>query len=255
MIRNSVPLLFLLSLGLIHSVFIPSQLSAQTQQPRIFYSDITSGPGSGGQNNRGAFITIYGNNFGSTRGTSVVTLNGANVASYPSWTNTKITVQIGSGASTGNLVVKVSGTASNGAPFTVRSGRIYFVSTGGNDSNSGSYSSPWATLVKARAQAVAGDVVYVMNGVQQTGADLSSASLALSKNGTSASPIAFIAYPNAKVTIGTTTGQTYGIRSASTSWIVIAGMTIRGVLTALDVTSGYNWRIVGNDISCPNGSG
>lgn len=255
MVRSSVPQLFLVCLVLIGSVVLSGQSQAQSQPPRIFYTDIISGPSSGGQNSQGAFVTIYGNNFGSTRGTSVVTLNGANVASYPSWTNTKITVQIGAGASTGNLVVRVGGAASNGFAFTVRSGRIYFVSTGGSDGNNGSYTSPWATLQKARAQAIAGDIVYVMNGVQQTLADLSSASLALSKSGTSGSPIAFVAYPNAKVTVGTTTGQTYGIRSASTTWIVIAGMTIRGALTAVDITSSYNWRVVGNDISCPNGSG
>jgi uncharacterized protein YbbK (DUF523 family) len=75
--------------------------------------------------------------------------------------------------------VNVNGAVSNGVPFTVRSGRIFFVSTGGNDGNNGSYRYPWATLTKARSAAVAGDIVYVMNGVQQTGADLSSASLAL----------------------------------------------------------------------------
>ena len=247
--------LVLLCLILIGSAVLPAQLQAQSQPPRIFYTDIVSGPNSGGQNDDGAFITVYGNNFGTTRGTSVVTLNGTNAVRYPVWTNTKITTQIGSGASTGNLVVRIGGAASNGVPFTVRSGRIYFVSTAGNDSNSGTYSNPWATLLKARAQVVAGDIVYVMNGVQQSGADLSSASLALSKSGTSTTPIAFVAYPNAKVTIGTTTGQTYGIRSASTSWIVVAGMTLRGALTAVELTSSYNWRLVGNDISCPNGSG
>jgi hypothetical protein len=255
MVRSSVLQVLSVCLALIGSVALTCQSQAQSQPPRIFYTDITSGPSSGGQNGQGAFITIYGNNFGSTRGTSVVTLNGAAGVSYPFWTNTKVTVQIGSAAASGNLVVKVGGASSNGVAFTVRAGRIYFVSTSGNDSNSGSYSSPWATLLKARTQATAGDIVYALNGVQQTGADLTSASLAVSKSGTSTSPIAFIAYPNAKVTIGTTTGQTYGIRSASTSWIVLAGMTVRGALTAVDLTSSYNWRIVGNDISCPNGSG
>src|SRR5882672_2889097 len=34
------------------------------------------------------------------------------------------------------------GAASNGLPFSVNSGSIYFVSTSGNDSNNGSFTSP-----------------------------------------------------------------------------------------------------------------
>jgi len=247
---------FFLLLLFVSPAFLVGQAQAQT--PTIFYTDINSGPNSGGENSRGAFVTLYGNNFGTTRGTSTVTVGGGAVTSYPIWTNSKITVQLGSAARTGNILVKVNGTVSNPAPFTVRSGRIFFVSTSGRDSNSGYYSSPWATLTKARSTASGGDIIYVMNGVQQTGADLSSASLTFSKGGTSSSPIAFVAYPNATVTIGSETGQTYGIRTApntSAKWIVIAGMRIRGAMRAIDTASGYNWRIVANDISCPNGFG
>jgi hypothetical protein len=259
MVRTRVlPCLLFSLLVFVGQAILVSQAQAQSIPPRIFYTDLVNGPANGGQSSQGAFVTIYGNNFGSTRGTSFVQLNGQNVYSYPVWTNNKITVQIASGSTTGKLVVNVNGAVSNGLTFTVRSGRIFFVSTSGSDSNSGSYSSPWATLLKARSTAIAGDTVYVMNGVQQTGADLSSASWTLSTSGTSTTPIAFVAYPNATVTIGSATGQTFGVRTApntSPKWIVIAGMKILGATTAVDFTSGYNWRLVGNDISCPNASG
>src|SRR5271166_4577776 len=73
--------------------------------PRIFITDLTSGPRSGGQSNAGAFVTVYGRNFGAMRGTSAVTIGGAPVSSYPVWTDTSITVQLGAAAVTGNIVV------------------------------------------------------------------------------------------------------------------------------------------------------
>ena len=45
---------------------------AAAGQPRIFFSDLESGPNTGGQHNDGAFVTIYGTRFGTTRGASSV---------------------------------------------------------------------------------------------------------------------------------------------------------------------------------------
>lgn len=260
MVRRVLLLLsFFLVLFFFGSAILVNQAQAQTQPPpRIFYTDIVSGPNVGGQSNQGAFLTIYGSNFGSTRGTSTVTIGGKPVYSHRIWSNRMLVVHVGSKAVTGNVVVNVNGVSSNGVPFTVRAGRIFFVATTGSDNYSGSYSSPWATLTKARASVTAGDIVYIMNGVQQTGADLSSASLTLSKPGTSTAPIAFVAYPGAVVTIGSATGQTYGVRSSpgsTVNWIVLAGLKIRGAITAVEMTSAPNWRLVGNDITCPNGAG
>src|SRR6476646_6620746 len=39
----------------------------------IFYSDLTSGPNSGGENDKGAYVTIWGNGFGASQGGSTVT--------------------------------------------------------------------------------------------------------------------------------------------------------------------------------------
>jgi len=68
--------------------------------------------------NIGAAVTITGANFGASQGSSTVKFNGI-VATPTSWTATSIVVPVPAGATTGNVVVTVGGTASNGLPFTV----------------------------------------------------------------------------------------------------------------------------------------
>ena len=39
-------------------------MCAQIAPPRIFFSDLESGPSTGGQNNNGVWVTIWGKGFG-----------------------------------------------------------------------------------------------------------------------------------------------------------------------------------------------
>src|SRR5690349_18960313 len=73
-------------------------------QPTVLYTDIASGPNSGGENGNGAYLSIFGRNFGAAGlGSRVkVTIGGAEVASYrylgPSKGRSdvqQITVQVG----------------------------------------------------------------------------------------------------------------------------------------------------------------
>src|SRR3954453_499243 len=114
----------LASLVLFTCPIVTPAANAQALKPSIFFTDLVSGPNSGGEQNRGAFVTVVGRNFGSTRGTSTVTVGGGAVAAYPLWSSTKIIVQLGSKAITGPLVVNVAGTTSNSINFTIRTGRI-----------------------------------------------------------------------------------------------------------------------------------
>src|SRR5439155_1613728 len=66
----------------------------------------------------GVSITITGTNFGATQGTSTVKFNGT-TATPTSWSATSIVVPVPAAATTGNVVVTVSGVASNGVAFTV----------------------------------------------------------------------------------------------------------------------------------------
>jgi len=86
-----------------------------TPPPNITSISPTSGP-------IGAVVTINGTNFGPTVGTRVsgVTFNGVS-ARTNSWSDTQILVPVPAGATTGNVVVSISGVASNAVLFTVTS--------------------------------------------------------------------------------------------------------------------------------------
>ncbi|HXX99920.1 MAG TPA: IPT/TIG domain-containing protein [Candidatus Limnocylindrales bacterium] len=79
--------------------------------PTISYTNPVDGP-------VGTSVSIVGNYFGATQGSSTVTFNG--VAATPtSWSNAQIVVPVPSGASTGPLVINVGGMASNSVNFIV----------------------------------------------------------------------------------------------------------------------------------------
>ncbi len=66
----------------------------------------------------GTSVTITGSGFGATQGSSTITFNG--VAGSPTaWSDSSITVPVPSGATTGNIIVTVGGSASNGYVFAV----------------------------------------------------------------------------------------------------------------------------------------
>src|SRR4051794_6065028 len=89
--------------------------------PAIFFTDIESGPVTGGHFDQGAPITIYGSGFGADRRGSRVTIGGVEVADYILWGShnahnpdlDKIVVQPGSRVTGGPIVVTVEGVASN----------------------------------------------------------------------------------------------------------------------------------------------
>lgn len=66
----------------------------------------------------GASVQISGSNFGSQQDSSTVTFNGAG-ASIAKWSDSAIVAKVPSGATSGNVVVTVGSTASNGVNFNV----------------------------------------------------------------------------------------------------------------------------------------
>lgn len=229
-------------------------------QPRIYYSDVTSGPASGGEENQGAVVTITGNGFGAAPGKAQVQLAGAGVRRILQWSDSKISFQIGAGAHTGDLRVITDSGTSNAVPFTVGYGNIYFVSLSGHDGASGSWTSPWRTIPHAVSSMHPGDITYVLDGVHQTENDNYHASLSIQNSGQPGKPMALVAYPGASATIGDPAGPEFGARTPSIhggpfNYWVIAGFTIRGANTAIRLTNVSGWRVVNNDISCPFGDG
>src|SRR6266436_4596624 len=66
----------------------------------------------------GTSVVITGTYFGSPQGTSAVKFNGV-TATPTAWSPTSITAPVPTGATTGSVIVTVSGLASNGVTFTV----------------------------------------------------------------------------------------------------------------------------------------
>jgi hypothetical protein len=174
--KNKIFFLFLL-------LFLPNTL-AFAGQPQVFFSDMTDGKISGweGSSSKGAAVSIWGVNFGTTRGTSYVTIGGVqltNDSDYAEWGATtnpttarglqRITFFLKSSMSLGSTTISV--TTSDGSsrtiPFYCRTnGNIYFVSRTGNDLNDGrTLATPWFSFKKAREVASAGDVVYFRSGI------------------------------------------------------------------------------------------
>jgi len=252
---------------------------AQAQAPSVFFTDLTSGPNSGGESVSGfagAYLTIYGNHFGAAQGTSSVTLNGANCLRVVSWGTSwlwyqKIVVQLGASCASGQFVVTVNGqpstvplvtvngSATDPSVFTVRAGNIRCVSSGGSDSNSGAFGSCWKTIQHAITSIAAGDIAYIQTLTEPDSCTQYSAGNCILSAGSSGKPKAIVAYPGATPTINT--GQTYGLRTPAISgpgpfW-VIAGLNITtngtgGEALGLEQP---NFRVIANILACPQGTG
>lgn len=134
--------------------------------PSLFFSDLTSGPKTGGKDNNGVFVTLVGKNFGSSRGTNNVSVGGGQAAAYALWSDNKIIFQPGANAATGNMVVTTGDGSSNGIRFVVRSGNIYFVSAASPaNPGSGTYSDPWRSPASFFQNYRAGDTCYFRAGI------------------------------------------------------------------------------------------
>lgn len=223
-------------------LFAGTGMLSASAAPALYFTDLTSGP-------VGAIVTIYGSNL-----QPAVMVNAVS-ATIISSSSTKVSFVV---PSTTSGTIAMSG--SNALPFTVRGGHIYYVATNGADSNSGTQSAPWATIPYAFNTAACGDIIYAMNGVSQTGLDNYGASLSVQRRCTQDQPLALVGYPGATVTIGSTTGQEFGIRNPDINGdgyngMVFANLVLRGNNTGLKDVNNEYWRIVGNDFSCPNGGG
>ena len=130
----------------------PAPAPAPTGAPVVLFTDVPSGPVSGGENNQGAYLSIFGRNFGDASklgSTTTVTIGGVAVANYrylgPSKVSTRLgiqelIVQVGglAGKPLGTaqpVVVSVGGVTSNSdITFMPNPGHVLFVSLTGNDS-------------------------------------------------------------------------------------------------------------------------
>ncbi|MEI8361011.1 MAG: IPT/TIG domain-containing protein [bacterium] len=213
-------LIFLISLFLI----LPN-LTQAAPIPVLNFSDIDSGPKVGNTDGvgSGAIVTIWGNYLGSATGTSKVYVGNVEATAIYYWKNAdgqlpggpaelysyhkmqEIAFAIPASAPDGLTTIKVvvNGIETNTLPFTVRSGNIYFIKAGGNDTTgNGSWGNAWATLqstfIGGNNKLTAGDIVYSVGVGTNVGLEIGKN---LGINGTLAQPISIAQYPGTKINI------------------------------------------------------
>ena len=249
--------------------------SALAVDPVLFFSDLDSGPKTGNSDGTGSgvIVTIWGVNLGSSQGTSKVYVGSVEATAVYYWKDAdgsapggpadlntyqnmqEVCFSVPAGASDGANTIKVTvdSTDSNTLPFTVRSGNIYFIKSGGSDAAAGSWSAPWATLANTFSNKLsAGSTVY------SVGIGTSSGFAVDRTVGTSANPIALVAYPNSSVALSGSPGGSavilnYNVSSSyvnlSKISITCAGNGVSQSPYGLDAIP-YN-RVVGVEITGP----
>ncbi len=247
----------------------PTLTPASVPAPVLFYSDIDSGPATGGEaESDGAFVCVYGENFGPARNDSTISIGGTAAAAYKVWLDpgapylpghyAKACAQISHATPSGSqtMQLNISQKTSNTLPFTVRPGNVYFASPAGNDNNAGTSSAPFATLKKCKNVLNPGDICYV-HSMTVTAPD-TYASLWLGASGTEGSPKAVVAYPGEAVTLDSTVNHiakamvNYATSKAKyVSYWTIAGLTFVAYNIGVDFESGTGFRFVDNEVTAP----
>jgi hypothetical protein len=250
--------------------------------PVLFYSDLDSGPATGGEGGTdGAFVCVYGENFGATQGASTLTLGGVELSAYKLWSDpgapytpgyyAKACGQISHLSPSGprTLQLTTANGGSNALPFTVRPGAIYWVTTtGSNTKGTGSQAKPWATITKCRTEVGIGGICLIGNGVVLNTVDGTNIALRLDSSGsgtttdscgldysTPCGPKTIVAYPGAAVSVDVhTLGTGRALQSYSTtgdvSYWTIAGMLFNGNDFSVRFQYGTNIRFIDNEVLC-----
>lgn len=243
--------------------YVPGPILATTQptQPapsstaRIFFSDLDSGP-------VGSLVTITGKGFGSSQGQSLVSVGGVTADSYFSWSDTKIVAKVGTGSKTGDLQVINAGTGqvSNGIPFAVRAGPVYFVSA--NGSGNGSIDSPMSPA-GIYSKIVPGATFYFRGGSYTgmygyTSYSDYSFTLGASKSGAAGNPVAFVGYPGEVATFSGHTGVFHlrdsDVSTNTSSYLTIANLRMVCKVSCIDGASNgyYVYKIGGKAVRLVN---
>lgn len=215
-------------------------------QPRLFFSDIISGPDKGGKDNNGVFVTVAGKNFGASQGQSYVSIGGGKAAAYPVWSDTKVSFQLGTDAASGNIVITTPDGNSNPLPFTVRDGNIYFVDIASpNNPGQGTYADPWRSPSSFVSAMRPGSACYIRKGTY-TGTYASSRGnfdfQGSPPDGQLNNEIAFIGYPGEDVRIEGSSNFLFGYPK---DYYVIAGFYLKATAQCIQIDATH-LRVINN---------
>lgn len=217
---------------------------------------------------RGAAISVWGTGLGANRGSSQITVGGVDLTAdvdYATWGESwptpfwqRITFWLNDQMVTGTteITVTVDGKRSNPLAFSVRDGRILFVSASGATGD-GTLEQPFDyTQAGGRSGFVdgmqPGDTYYFRQGRYDTEANGGNAILWLRNSepsGSEARPIAMIAYPGEKPRL---VNETYSVNfnkgvQFSNRHTVFSGFQFDSEWMAASLQGSYH-RFVGNDL-------
>lgn len=254
-------------------LILPASANAAAN-PAILYTDIVSGPNTGGEGNNGAYLSLFGKNFGANLANVKVYVGGGEVARYMYLGSSlgrtdiqQLSVQLGPNAATGNIRVVVNGLNSNtDHTFTVRAGDFYYVSLSGNDSTGvvNNINMPYRTpnYVRGLAAFGPGDFIIVRGGTYDLNDGTNNAAsfnnrwLSAVKSGSAGYPLAFMGYPGEAVIMQK---DSYGHlfrshTSQDTSWWVVSNFKVN--LTFCDINVDVSTITLGRPHgTCPQTSG
>jgi hypothetical protein len=204
----------------------------------------------------GSYLSIFGDDFGATKGTGSVTLGGT-AATVVSWSNRKIVVTVPSVA-TGSRPIAVTpngGAASGTYPFSVNSGRVRHLDMSAPSGGNGTSGTPWNTFAAADAAALPGDQIVVHGGTYvRSPAGTVDSNWDSTKAGTPGNAITWYARPGDVVIVDGTTVLKTAVR-LSAPYVNVVGVVGTGSLfqNFFTDTGGTNSRIV--DCEAKNGNG
>lgn len=233
-----------------------------TTSPVLLFTDIIAGPKTGGESNNGAYVTIFGVNFGSSSG--AVTVGGGSVI-VKSWSQggsytglDKVVIQLGSSAATGNIVLtdSLGNIAANTLAFTVQAGNLYFVdSASTNNPGAGTFADPWRSPASAFSTMTSGGITYLkgsFSGVYGTsGWGSPNFSCGGSQSGTS-----YIGWPGFTCAFTATSNANFLLYDGSSTWpsgMSIANLDLTGpastingggIIPAAHNNGGTNMRVI-----------
>ncbi|MEZ4371493.1 MAG: hypothetical protein R3B07_11740 [Polyangiaceae bacterium] len=176
--------------------------------PRIFYTDITHAPVSGGPDVGGALVTIYGLDLGATQGRvtfegSDLTVKSWGTAAYRGMRKVVAQIPAGTSAMAGQLEVISSGNqVSNQLQLVTTQRKILYVSPSGT--GDGSFGTP-TSLSGLKALYSPGDLVYLRAGNYDqdipncSNGDNCAWSVDLTSTSTSANPVQIVGFPGEEV--------------------------------------------------------
>lgn len=227
--------------------------------PFLAFSDLTSGPSTGNTDTSfggqvagedGAYVTVWGNRLGSSQaagsdivinsvacrviywGAAIPPYSPANLVNgYHDMQCVIAQVMHSATQGAGTISVTVGGVASNTLPFTVRSGRIFYMTDTGSVSGDGTWQNPWDFNVNLNTlMNVAGDTLY-LKSIDWGG------TISLSNYGTPSAPYALVAYPGSTAIFGVTdiarpffffNGAEPNLPERYVPWWTLSKLTLRG---------------------------